>query len=110
MIPSFLGAWESWQFGKTYRDFFDAIQPLHDKLFFAGSGHCSRYWGFTWGAIISGATTGGLVADKLLGRTTTVPPKSPCNEGTNHTNSEWRAFYEANAFFEPLCMRFLRCH
>jgi hypothetical protein len=98
--PKFLGAWESWQYGKNYYDFFDAIKPLNDKLFFAGSGHCSRYWGFTWGAIVSGATTGGLVADKVLGRTT-ARHKSPCNDGNILTNSEWRAFYEANPFFEP---------
>jgi monoamine oxidase len=98
--PKFLGSWEYWQLNKTYRDYFDAIAPLNDKLFWAGSAHCNRYWGFTWGAIVSGATTGGWVADKVLGRTAAVPPKSPCNEGAVLTNAEWRVFYQANPFFD----------
>lgn len=100
---STLGAWEQWQFGSTYEDWYDAAGPL-GNLHLAGSAHCLEYWGFTWGAMINGIYNGEFVVNRILYPTESLDyqePYSPCDTDSSF-KTEFGRFYEANGhFFEP---------
>lgn len=101
--PNFDGSWEYWGYqknGPNYKDLFDSIQP-RGSLHLAGAAHCSRYWGFTWGAIVSGAHEAEWVARKMRKGDSVRSPYNPCFDPGVTTNPNWRKFYQSNPFFEP---------
>lgn len=107
----FRGSWEIWPLGAgNYKDFDDAIQP-QGTLHLAGAAHCSRYWGFTWGAIFSGIWNADVINERMDGVSlddAIEAAYTPCQDTGNISRKDWRKVYKCTGkkgpcdFFFPV--------
>lgn len=99
--PLAKGAWENWKLGSTYEAFEEATRP-QGRLHLAGAGHCSRWWGFTWGAMVSGIKQARYVHRRLRGiDVEEAEPYSPCEDRNTIKENQWENWYRLYPFHIP---------